>query len=90
MSTILGKHGLKIHTDLEVRVSRPDERSCHAPKGSDKLQLAAWSQEHLRVGALLPLRSYFRNFVNYVKIAPFQLQTNACRILVVLKSLYHA
>ena len=89
ISSILGKHGLKISTDLSVRVPRPDERSCHAPKGSDKLQLAAWSQEHLKTGALLPLRPYFRNFLNYVKIAPFKLQTNAYRISSALKSMYH-
>ena len=89
ISTVLGKHDLKISADLVFRVSRPDKKSCHAPKGSNKLQLVSWSQEHLRAGALLPLRSYFRNFVYYVKIAPFQLQTNAYRILAALKSLYH-
>ena len=65
ISAILKKHGLKIYADLALRVPHSDERSCHAPKGSDKLQLAAWSQEHLRTGVLLPLRPYFRNFLYY-------------------------
>lgn len=88
ISTILGKHGLMISTDLVVRVPQPDERSCHAPRGSNKLQLASWSQETLRTGALLPLKPYFKIILTHVKIAPFQLQTNAYRILAALKSLY--
>lgn len=41
ISAILCKHGLKISLGLVVRVPRPDERSCYAPEGTDKLQLSA-------------------------------------------------
>ena len=40
-------------------------------------------------GALLPLKPYFKNYLNYMQIAPFQLNTNGYRILSALKSLYH-
>ena len=43
----------------------------------------------MRVGALLPLKCYFKMFTNFVRIAPFQLQTNAYRMLAGLKSMYH-
>lgn len=89
ISSIHGKHGLEVSPDILVRATFPHERSCHAPKGSDKLRYAAWSQEHLRAGAFLPFRRYFANYLNYVKIVPFQLQTNGYRILSALKSLYH-
>ena len=89
ISTILSKHGLEISPDLPVQVSRPEERSCHASQGFDKLLYTASSQEHLKTVALLPLRSYFRNHLNHVKITPFHFQTNAYRILSALKSLYH-
>ena len=89
ISDILNNHGLKISSDIPVRAPLPDERICHAPEGSSKLQYSAWSPKHLRTGALLPLRPYFRNYFNYVELAPFQLQTNAYRILAALKSLYH-
>lgn len=42
----------------------------------------------MRTGALLPLKPYFRAYINSVGIAPFQLQTNLYRILAGLKSLY--
>ena len=73
ISAILRKHGLKMSPNLEVRVPNPDERSCHAPGGSDKLHLSAWSQEHMWAGALLPFKLYFKLFTNFIGIAPFQL-----------------
>ena len=85
ISAILGMHGLEISSEIPVPALLSNERSCHAPNGSDKLRYAAWSQEHLKAGALLPLRPYFRNYLNYIKIAPFQLQTNGYRILSALK-----
>ena len=72
-----------------MRAPAPFERSCTAPRGTEKLQYAAWSQEHLRTGALLPLRTYFKNYLNYVGIAPFQFNTNGYRLLSALKSLDH-
>lgn len=89
ISTLLRKHGLKITPDLRVRVPALYECSCNAPRGTEKLQYAAWSQEHLRTGALLPLWPYFGDHLNYVQIAPFQLQTNGYRVLNALISLYH-
>lgn len=73
---ILGKHGLEISLEIPVRAPLTHEGSCHTSNGSEKLRYAAWSQEHLKAGALLPLWPYFRNYVDYVKIALFQLQTN--------------
>ena len=43
----------------------------------------------MRAGALLPLRSYFVDYLNHVRIAPFQLHTNGYRVLAALKSMYH-
>lgn len=80
---------LRISPDIPVGAPLPDERSCHAPEGSSKIQYSAWSQEHLRTGALLLMRPYFRKYLNYVELAPFQLHMNAYRILAALKSLYH-
>ena len=88
VSAILNNHGLRVSLELPVRAPFPHERSCHTPAGSPSLQYSAWSQEHLRAGALLLLRPYFRNFLDHVELAPFQLQTNAYRILAALKSLY--
>lgn len=56
ISAILRKHSLEISPTLMVRAPRPDERSYYAPRGSDRLQLAAWSQEHKKACALLPLK----------------------------------
>ena len=89
ISAILRKHGLKIGSDIKVRAPASFERSCTAPRGTETLQYAAWSQEHLKTGALLPLKPYFKDYLNYVGIAPFQLNTNGYRILSALKSLYH-
>ena len=89
ISAIFKNHGLKIGAKIPVRAPTPSERSCDAPQGNDLLQYAAWSQEHLRTGALLPLKPYFKNYLNYMQIAPFQLNTNGYRILSALKSLYH-
>lgn len=88
-SSILEKHGIEVSRVVPVRTPLPNERSCHAPKGSNKLRYAAWSQKYLKAGALLPLRPYFVNYLNHVKIAPFQLQTNGYRIVSALKSLFH-
>ena len=87
--SILGKHGIEVSPEVPVRAPLPNERSCHAPKGSDKLRYVAWSQKHLKAGALLSLRPYLVNYLNYVKTAPFQLQINGSRILIALKSLFH-
>ena len=89
ISAIFKKHGLRMSSDIPVQAPHPNERSCYAPHGSSKLQVAAWSQEHLRTSVLLPLRPYFRNYLNYVQISLFQLQTNGYRILSALKSVYH-
>ena len=43
----------------------------------------------MRAGALLPLKEYFKGYLDYVQIAPFQLTPNGYRILSALKSLYH-
>ena len=43
----------------------------------------------MRAGAFLPLKQYFKDYLDYVQIAPFQLQPNGYRILSALKSLYH-
>lgn len=37
ISVILKNHGLKISPDIPVWAPLPDERSCHAPRGSSKL-----------------------------------------------------
>ena len=89
ISAILRKCGIKISLEIAVRVPTPSERCCDPPKGHKKLRYSAWSEEHLRAGALLPLRDYFKNYLNYVNITPFQLQTNGYRILSALRSLYH-
>lgn len=89
ISAILKKHGLKICSKIPIRTPNPDERSCCTPLGSKKLQYTAWSQEHMQARALLPLRPYFMDFLDYVRISPFQLQTNAYRVLATLKSMYH-
>ena len=89
ISAILRKHGLKISPEIPVREPTSSERSCGAPRGTNRLRYATWGQEHLRTGALLPLRPYFKNYLNHMQIAPFQLQPNGYRILTALKSLYH-
>ena len=89
ISATLRKCGIKISSEIAVRVPTPSERSCNPPRGHKKLRYSAWSEEHLKAGALLPLRDYFKNYLNYVNIAPFQLQPNGYRILSALKSLYH-
>lgn len=89
ISAILRKCGINISPNIPVKVPTPSERSCYPPNESKKLRYSAWSQEHLRAGALLPLRPYFMNYLNYVQIAPFQLQPNGYKILSALRSLYH-
>ena len=80
ISAILKKHGLKVSSDIPVREPPSFEHSCHAPRGTGKLQYAAWSQEHLRTGVILPLRPYFKDYLNHMQIAPFQFQPNGYRI----------
>ena len=41
LSATLSKHNLRISIDLVVRDPCPDEGSCHAPRGSYKLQLTS-------------------------------------------------
>ena len=53
ISALFKKHGLKMSSDIPVRAPHPDERSCYAPQGSNRLQYASWSQEHLKTGAHL-------------------------------------
>lgn len=66
ISAVLKKHVLKISSNLSFRVLVSHERSYHAPRGTNKLQYSACSQEHLKTGALFPLKSYFTNYLNYV------------------------
>ena len=89
ISAILRKCGIRISPEVIVKVPTSSDRSCLPPKGHKKLRYSAWSEEHLRAGALLPLRQYFKDYLDYVQIAPFQLQPNGYRILSTLKSLYH-
>ena len=89
ISAILRKCGLKVSPEITVKVPTPDDRSCFPPKGHKKLKYSAWSQEHMRARALLPIKKYFKDYLDYVQIAPFQLQPNGYRILSALKSLYH-
>lgn len=89
ISAILRRHDLAISSELPARAPASFERSCHAPRGNDMLRYAAWSQEHLRTGALLPLRSYFKSYLDHMQIALFHLQLNGYRMLTALKSLYY-
>lgn len=89
ISALFKRYGLRISADIPVKVPTSFERSCHPPKGDKKLKYSAWSQEYLKTGALLPLKPYFKNYLDFVQIAPFQLQINGYRILSALKSLYH-
>ena len=86
ISALLKRHGLKISSNILVQVPSSSEFSCHAPKGAKKLRYSAWSEEHLKTGALLPLKSYFKNYLDYIQITPFQLHTNKYRVLSALKS----
>ena len=43
----------------------------------------------MRAGALLPLKSYFKDFLDFFALVPFQLKTNSYRVLSALRSLYH-
>lgn len=89
ISAILRKCGIKVSLEVVVKVPTPSDRSCHPPKGTRKLRYSAWSEEHLRARSILPFRQYFKDYLDYVQIAPFQLQPNGYRILSTLKSLYH-
>ena len=90
IADILALHGLSSLRSLNCRAPSSRERSCFAPGGrDDSVKYAAWSQEHMRAGALLPLKSFFRDFTDHVGLAPFQLNTNSYRVLSALRSLYH-
>ena len=43
----------------------------------------------MKAGAVLPLKSFFKDFTDFVGLAPFQLNTNSYRVLSALRSLYH-
>uniref|UniRef100_A0A803NQG8 Uncharacterized protein n=1 Tax=Cannabis sativa TaxID=3483 RepID=A0A803NQG8_CANSA len=47
---------------------------------SDSSRIGAWSVEHVKAGAALPHRQYFKDFCNYLGIAPFQLVPDSYRI----------
>ena len=90
ITDILAIHGLSSLDTLKCRAPTRHERSCFAPGGRDSsVKYAAWSQEHLKAGALLPLKSFFRDFTDFVGLAPFQLNTNSYRVLSALRSLFH-
>ena len=70
VNKILLSHNIKIGTSALVpRPPLEDERSC-TPLDEE---FAAWSDGHLKAGAFLPLDQYFADFLNYVRLAPFQL-----------------
>ena len=43
----------------------------------------------MKAGALLPLKSFFKDFTDFVGLAPFQLNTNSYRVPSALKSIYN-
>ena len=43
----------------------------------------------MKAGALLPLKSFFKDFTDFVGLAPFQLNTNSYRVLFALNSIYN-
>ena len=67
-----------------ARPAAEGERSCTP---LDEL-FAAWSGEHFKAGAFLPLDQYFADFLNYVGLAPFQLPPNSYRLLAGLRYLF--
>ena len=90
ITEILAFHGLNLSGSLKCRPPAEHERSCFALGGRDaSVKYAAWSQEHMRAGALLPLKSFFKDFTDFIGLAPFQLNTNSYRVLSALRSLYH-
>uniref|UniRef100_A0A803PSI0 Uncharacterized protein n=1 Tax=Cannabis sativa TaxID=3483 RepID=A0A803PSI0_CANSA len=51
--------------------------------------IRAWNLEHIKARAVLPLRDYFKEYCNYLKVSPFQPNPISYRILASLKVLYH-
>ena len=78
VNKIFLSHNIEIgRGTLIARPPLEGERSC-APLDEE---YAAWSDEHFKAGAFLPLDQYFADFLNYVKLAPFQLPPNSYRLL---------
>ena len=71
-------------TSVIARPPAEGERSC----ASLDEAFAAWSGKHFKAGAFLPLDQYFADFLNYVKLAPFQLPPNSYRLLAGLRYLF--
>ena len=79
ITDILAFHGLSLSGSLKCRPPANHERSCFAPGGRDaKVKYAAWSQEHMRAGALLPLKSFFKYFTDFVGLAPVNVEFFPC------------
>ena len=79
--------GLSLNT-ITCRAPTEKEHNCWAPPRNEKLCYKAWSQKHMRVGALLPVQPFFTTILSCVGLAPFQLSPNSHRFLVAIKSLY--
>ena len=85
VNKILLSHNIEMGADgLLARPAFEGEWSC-APIQDD---YGAWSDEHLKVDTFLPLDQYFIDFLNYVKLALFQLPPNSYRLLAGLKYLF--
>uniref|UniRef100_A0A803PR94 Uncharacterized protein n=1 Tax=Cannabis sativa TaxID=3483 RepID=A0A803PR94_CANSA len=97
---VLKTCGIKQGRGCHIRFVAPGEFICFPPErvireesgeasNSASSRIGAWSLEHIKVGAILPLREYYKEFCNYLGIAPFQLIPSSYRILAGLKVLYH-
>ena len=85
VNKIMLSHNIEVGSSaLIARPPFEGERSC-TPLQDD---FAGWSDKHLRVGTFLPLDQYFADFLNYVKLAPFQLPPNSYRLLAGLRYLF--
>ena len=73
-----------VKASVVARPAAEGERSCSPLDES----FAAWSGEHFKAGAFLPLDQYFADFLNYVGLAPFQLPPNSYRLLAGLRYLF--
>ena len=70
VNKIMLSHNIEIgRGTLDAQPPLEGERSCTL---LDE-EFAAWSDEHLKAEAFLPLDQYFANFLNYLKLDPFQL-----------------
>uniref|UniRef100_A0A803P350 Uncharacterized protein n=1 Tax=Cannabis sativa TaxID=3483 RepID=A0A803P350_CANSA len=69
-------------------LERVIREECGSTSTSGSSRIGAWSLEHIKDGAILPLREYFREFCNYLRIALFQLIPSSYRILAYIKVLY--